>query len=58
LRIFRAAALFRRLLGLALAVAGIAIVANSLPGYVWIFLLGTGLIWFGWLLFRMERIHY
>jgi len=58
LRTFRAMAVIRRLLGLSLAVAGIAIVANSLPGYVWFFLLGVGLIWIGWVVFRLERIYY
>jgi bacteriorhodopsin len=50
-------ALVRKVAGLALAVAGIAIVIDSLPGYVWILVLGFGLIWGGWLVFRMERIY-
>lgn len=50
-------ALVRKVAGLALAVAGIAIVIDSLPGYVWILLLGFGLVWAGWLVFRMERIY-
>jgi glucose dehydrogenase len=47
----------RKVAGLALAVAGIAIVIDSLPGFVWILLLGFGLIWAGWLMFQVERIY-
>jgi glucose dehydrogenase len=50
-------AMVRKFAGLALAVAGIAIVIDILPGYLWILLLGFGLIWAGWLVFRMERIY-
>ncbi|NLM46883.1 MAG: hypothetical protein GX200_08795 [Firmicutes bacterium] len=56
MRGFAAASLVRKLAGLALAVAGIALVINTLPGYLWILLLGFGLIWAGWLVFRAERI--
>ena len=57
MRTFGAGSLVRKVAGLALAVAGIAIVIDSLPGYLWILLLGFGLIWAGWLVFRMERIY-
>ncbi|NLP36753.1 MAG: hypothetical protein GX357_03795 [Firmicutes bacterium] len=50
-------ALVRKAVGLALAVAGIAIVIDSLPPFLLIILLGIGLIWAGWLVFRMERIY-
>lgn len=50
-------ALLRKLVGLSLAVAGIAIVINNLPGYIWILLLGCGLVWGGWMMFRLERIY-
>ena len=52
-----ATSLFRKIAGLALAVAGIAIVIDSLPTFVWILILGFGLIWAGWVMFRMERIY-
>jgi hypothetical protein len=57
LRPYGVRALFRKVIGLALAVAGIAIVIDSLPGYIWILLLGGALIWAGWSVFRMERIY-
>ncbi|MDW7651041.1 MAG: hypothetical protein SCM57_06885, partial [Bacillota bacterium] len=57
LRNFGLISIVRKVAGLALAVAGIAIVIDSLPGYVWILLLGFGLVWAGWLMFRMERIY-
>lgn len=57
MRTFGVGALVRKVAGLALAVAGIAIVIDSLPGYVWILLSGFGLIWAGWLVFRVERIY-
>jgi len=57
LRSYRVMALLRRFIGLALAVAGIAIVIDSLPGYLWVLLLGFGLIWAGWAMFRMQRIY-
>jgi glucose dehydrogenase len=57
LRALSAVNLIRRVVGLALAVTGIAIVVNSLPGYIWVLLLGFGLIWGGWLVFRAERIY-
>lgn len=47
----------RKFAGLALAVAGFAIVIDFLPGYIWILLLGFGLIWAGWLVFKVERIY-
>jgi hypothetical protein len=50
-------ALLRKVLGLALAVAGIAIVVDFLPGYIWILLLGFALVWAGWWVFRLERIY-
>lgn len=57
MRTVRAAALVRRVLGLVLAVAGIAIVVNSLPGFVWVLIFGCSLIWAGWVMYRMERIY-
>jgi hypothetical protein len=57
LRPYGVRSLLRKIVGLALAVAGIAIVIDSLPGYIWILLLGGGLIWAGWSVFRMERIY-
>jgi hypothetical protein len=57
LRNYGFSALVRKIAGLALAVAGIAIVIDSLPGYLWILLLGFALIWGGWIVFRMERIY-
>ncbi|HHU30260.1 MAG: hypothetical protein QM368_05245 [Bacillota bacterium] len=57
MRALSAVNLIRRVVGLALAVTGIAIVVNSLPGYIWVLLLGFGLIWGGWLVFRAERIY-
>jgi glucose dehydrogenase len=56
MRAFGAVSLVRKAAGLALAVAGIAVIINTLPGYLWILLLGFGLIWAGWLVFRAERI--
>jgi hypothetical protein len=49
--------LVRKIAGLALAVSGIGIVINNLPRYIWILLLGFGLIWAGWLVFKKERIY-
>jgi len=57
LRTFGLGALVRKVVGLALAVAGIAIVIDSLPPYLLIIFIGIGLIWAGWLVFRMERIY-
>lgn len=57
MRAFRAAALIRKLLGLAVAGAGIGLVAGTLPGFVWILLLGAALIWIGWVVFRQEQIY-
>lgn len=57
MRTYGLMAMVRKFAGLALAVAGIAIVIDILPGYLWILLLGFGLIWAGWLVFRMERIY-
>jgi len=57
LRTLGLGALVRKAVGLALAVAGIAIVIDSLPPFLLIILLGIGLIWAGWLVFRMERIY-
>ncbi|NLZ92793.1 MAG: hypothetical protein GX922_02055 [Firmicutes bacterium] len=56
MRTFRASALVRKITGLALAVTGIAVVINTLPKYLWLLIVGFGLIWVGWILFRMERI--
>lgn len=57
MRPYRVVALLRKVLGLALAVAGIAIVVDFLPGYIWILLLGFALVWAGWWVFRLERIY-
>ncbi|EEG77195.1 hypothetical protein [Dethiobacter alkaliphilus] len=57
MRTYRIMSLLRKVAGLVLAVAGIAIVIDSLPTYLWILLLGFGLIWAGWLMFRVERIY-
>ncbi|NLM53245.1 MAG: hypothetical protein GX197_10555 [Firmicutes bacterium] len=57
MRTFGLGALVRKVVGLALAVAGIAIVIDSLPPYLLIIFIGIGLIWAGWLVFRMERIY-
>jgi glucose dehydrogenase len=57
LRPYGVVALIRKVIGLALAVAGIAIVIDTLPGYIWIMLIGCGLIWAGWMVFRVERIY-
>jgi len=56
LRIFRAT-IIRRLLGLALAATGIGLLASSLPGFVWILVLGAALIWAGWVVFRQDQIY-
>ncbi len=57
MRAFKAAAIIRRLLGLVMAAAGIGLVAGSLPGFVWVFLLGTALIWIGWVVFHQQHIY-
>ncbi|MGI6658123.1 MAG: hypothetical protein ACOX4N_01690 [Dethiobacteraceae bacterium] len=57
MRTFRVSTLVRKIAGLALAVSGIGIVINNLPRYIWILLLGFGLIWAGWLVFKKERIY-
>lgn len=44
-------ALPRKIAGLALAVAGVAIIADKVPPAMWWFLLGLGLIGLGWRLF-------
>jgi len=50
-------ALVRKLVGLALAVGGATIVTSFLPGHLWFLLLGFGLIWAGWFVFRVERLY-
>lgn len=57
LRTQRINALVRKLVGLALAVGGATILTSFLPGYIWILLLGFGLIWAGWFVFRVERLY-
>lgn len=57
LRTYGVTALVRKVAGVAFAVAGIAIVIDTLPAYLWVLLVGFGLIWAGWLVFRMERIY-
>jgi fatty acid desaturase len=57
LRALKAAAIIRRLFGLILAVAGIGLVAGTLPGFVWMLLLGAALIWVGWVVFRQRHIY-
>lgn len=57
MRRFSIFSLVRKLAGITLAVAGIAVVINTLPTYIWILLLGGGLIWAGWLVFCLERIY-
>ncbi|MBS3887213.1 MAG: hypothetical protein KGZ41_01465 [Dethiobacter sp.] len=57
MRTQRAGALVRKLVGLALAVGGATILTSFLPGYIWILLLGFGLIWAGWFVFRVERLY-
>lgn len=49
--------LLRKVFGVVLAVAGFTIVVDSLPGYIWILLLGFALVWAGWSVFRLERIY-
>lgn len=57
MRTYGVTALVRKVAGVAFAVAGIAIVIDTLPAYLWVLLVGFGLIWAGWLVFRMERIY-
>ncbi|MBT9172960.1 MAG: hypothetical protein DDT21_01350 [Syntrophomonadaceae bacterium] len=57
LRTFRVVAICCRLLGFALAVAGIGLIASALPRFVWVFLLGAALIWLGWAMFRKKQIY-
>lgn len=57
MRRFSVLSLVRRLAGISLAVAGIAVVINTMPAYIWILLLGGGLIWAGWMVFCLERIY-
>lgn len=40
-----------KVLGIISAVAGTTILISTLPQWFWLFLLGTGLISFGWYLF-------
>lgn len=57
LRALKAAAIIRRLFGLVLAVAGIGLIAGTMPGFVWILLLGAALVWIGWVVFRQQHIY-
>lgn len=57
MRTQRVTALVRKLVGLALAVGGATIVTSFLPGHLWFLLLGFGLIWAGWFVFRIERLY-
>ncbi|NLZ38146.1 MAG: hypothetical protein GX893_00875 [Firmicutes bacterium] len=56
MRTLRPSALVRKVTGLVFAVAGITIVINTLPKYLWLLVVGFGLIWVGWIIFRQERI--
>ncbi len=44
----------RKLTGLLLAAAGIGIIYETLPAYLWLILGGFFLIWFGWNLFQLD----
>ena len=57
MRALKAAAIIRRLFGLVLAVAGIGLIAGTMPGFVWILLLGAALVWIGWVVFRQQHIY-
>ncbi len=57
MRPYRVLVLVRKAVGLALAVAGIAVVVDYLPGYIWVLLLGFALVWAGWWIFRLEKIY-
>ncbi len=45
----------RKAAGLVLAVAGIALIVETLPTYLWLVLVGILFIWTGWLLFGVDR---
>lgn len=54
LRWRRMKGLVRKLTGLLLAAAGIGIIYETLPAYLWLILGGGFLIWLGWSLFQLD----
>lgn len=41
--------------GLLLAVAGVGIIVETMPTYFWLGFMGITLIWWGWMLFGVDR---
>jgi membrane-bound ClpP family serine protease len=41
--------------GLLLAVVGIALIVETMPTYLWLGLMGIALVWWGWMLFGVDR---
>ncbi len=44
----------RRIVGVAIAVIGVAVLFRLLPGWFWAVALGTGLVWAGWSVFAPD----
>ncbi len=47
--------LIRKIFGLILGVAGIALIVETLPTYLWLVILGLFFIWCGWLIYGVDR---
>ena len=45
---------FRKLAGVILAAAGVALLLRMMPGWFWVICLGAGMIWGGWAFFALE----
>ena len=54
-RFFGLRLLVRKVAGLVLAVAGIGLLVETLPTYLWLGLLGFVFIWCGWVLYGVDR---
>jgi hypothetical protein len=50
--------IIKKIIGLLLAVGGIALIFKTLPFYIWPFILGVFLIILGWQIYIHERYYY